>query len=214
VPNTCDTLPFIDQRFLSDFVPPITRRARSSPALAVTESTSKLLDSIQPGDFIKLKLLGSPTIQFSGRFNSVVTDPSIWRPPSLATEHWEFPYRPAIVASVQHRAVVRKGRKGMKLTVYPLMMRKEGLGEFPEHIRSRFIPLAMLGVDSRTPQVEGGTLANAYIYNTCVTLAVSVDPYLIPVSIDYFVLFVSNLNLCQVRETSSDILASQQLTGT
>jgi hypothetical protein len=37
----------------------------------------------------------------------------------------------------------------------------------------------------------------AYIYNTCVTLAVSVDPYLIPVSSEYFVLFVSNPNRCQ-----------------
>jgi len=85
----------------------------------------------------------------------------------------------------------------MELSVYPLMMRKGGLGEFPEHIRSRFIPLATLGIDSRTPQVEDGTLANAYIYNTCVTLAVSVDSYLIPVSGEYFVLFVSNLNRCQ-----------------
>jgi len=135
------------------------------------------------------------TIQFSGRFNSVDTDPSFWRPPSLATEHWEFPYRPAIVASVEHHVVVRKGRKGMKLSVYPLMMREGGLGEFPEHIRSRFIPLAMLGIDSRTPQVEDGFLANAYIYNTCVTLIVSVDPYLIPVSRShYFVLLVSNPN--------------------
>ena len=55
----------------------------------------------------------------------------------------------------------------------------------------------MLRIDSRTPHVEDETLANAYIYNTYVTLAVSVDPYLIPVSSDYFVLFVSNLNRCQ-----------------
>ena len=39
VPDTCDTLPFVGQRLLSDFVPPITRQTRSSPA--VTESTSK-----------------------------------------------------------------------------------------------------------------------------------------------------------------------------
>ena len=196
VPGDCDTLRLIDQKFPVRFCasyheasPPFTRSAKES---------LKVLDSIQPGDFIKLKLLGSPTIQFSGRFNSVDTDPSFWRPPSLASEHWEFPYRPAIVVSVEHRVIVRKGRKGMKLSVYPLMMRKEGLGEFPEHIRSRFIPLAMLGIDSRTPQVEDGFLANAYIYNTCVTLIVSVDPYLISVSRSYyFVLLVFNLNRCQ-----------------
>jgi len=59
-------------------------------------------------------------------------------------------------------------------------MRKEGLEEFPERIRSRYIPLAMLGIDSRTPQVELASLANTYIYNTCATLTVSVDPYIIP----------------------------------
>ena len=195
VPDGCVALRLIDQAFLSDFVPLITKQP-SSPA--VTECAVKLLDSIQPGDFIKLKLLGSPTIQFSGRFNSVVTDPSFWRPPSLASEHWDFPYRPAIVASVEHCVVVRKGRKGIKLSVYPLMMRKEGLREFPEHIRSRFIPLAMLGIDSCTPQVEAESLNNAYIYNTCVTLSVSVDPCLIPVSrSNRFVLLVSNLDRCQ-----------------
>jgi len=38
----------------------------------VPESTRILVDSIQPGDFIKVQLLGPPTIQFSGRFNSVI----------------------------------------------------------------------------------------------------------------------------------------------
>jgi len=50
------------------------------------------------------------------------------------------------------------------------MMRKDGLGVFPEYIRGRFIPLAMLGIDSRIPQVEDGSLVKAYIYNICVTL--------------------------------------------
>jgi hypothetical protein len=135
--------------FLSDFAPPLTKQARSSQA--VTENACISLDSIRPGDFIKLKLLGPTTIQFSGRFNSVDTDASFWQPPSLASKNWEFPYRPAIVASVEHNVVVRKGRKGVTLTVFPLMMRKEGLEEFPERIRSRFIPLAMLGIDSRHP---------------------------------------------------------------
>src|SRR6266498_249242 len=165
--------------------PIFTRRARVRVKYSIRSSLVIL---------IKLKLLGPPTIQFSGRFNSVDTDPSFWQPPSLASEHWKFPYRPAIVASVEHCVIVRKGRKGMELSVYPLMMQKEGLWEFPPHIRSRFIPLAMLSINSRTPQVDDGSLANAYIYNTCVTLTVSVDPYLIPVS---FVLLVSNLNRCQ-----------------
>jgi len=182
--------------FLSDFAPLITKQTRSSPA--VPESTRKLLDSIQPGDFIKVQLLGPPTIQFSGRFNSVNTDASFWHSPTLASKNWEFPYRPAIVASVERGVVVHKGRKGINLSVYPLMMRKEGLEHFPEHMQSRFIPLSMLGIDSRTPQIEHGCLANTYIYNTCGTLTVSVDPYLIPVSrSNHFVLLVSDLNRYQ-----------------
>lgn len=166
---------------LSDFAPPIAKKAH--PAQAVVESTLRLLDSIRPGDFIKLKLLGPPTIQFSGRFSSINTDTSFWQPPSMADEKWKFPYRPAIVASVERDIVVRKGRKGMTLSVYPLMLRKEGLHEFPEHMGRRFIPLdaSMLGSDPRTPEVEPKwTLANTYIYNTCATLTVSIDPYLMP----------------------------------
>jgi casein kinase I family protein HRR25 len=162
-----------------DFAAPFTKQTHSSPA--VTENTRKLFDLIRPGDLIKLKLLGPSTIQFSGRFNSIHTDASFWQPPSLASKEWQFPYRPAIVASVERDVVVRKGRKGMTLSVYPLMMRKEGLEEFPEYMRSRYIPLnaSTLGIDSRTPQVEPEwTIANTYIYNTCVTLTVSVDPYL------------------------------------
>jgi hypothetical protein len=182
--------------FLSDFAPPIAKQARAKRV--VTENTRKLLDSIRPGDFIKLKLLGPPTIQFSGRLNSVDTDTSFWQPPSLAGKEWEFPYRPAIVASVEHDVVVRKGKKGMKLTVYPLMLRKGGLDEFPEYVRRRYIPLdaSALGTDPRTPEVEPEwTLANAYVYNTCVPLTVSVDPYLMPVSRGHhFVLLVSDRN--------------------
>ena len=92
---------------------------------------------------------------------------------SGSLRHWlvksgEFPYRPAIVVSVERDVVIRKGRKGMTLAVYPHIMRKEGLAEFPEYMRSRCIPL----VDSRTPKVEPEwTLANTYIYyNTCVSL--------------------------------------------
>jgi len=184
----------VAKKFLSDFAAPITKQAHSSPA--VTKSTRKLFDLIRPGDFIKLKLLGPPTIQFSGRFNSIHTDASFWQPPSLAGKEWEFPYRPAIVASVERDVVVRKGRKGMTLSVYPLMMRKEGLEEFPEYMRSRYIPLnaSTLGIDSRTPQVEPEwTIANTYIYNTCVTLTVSVDPYLMSVSRSHhFALLVSD----------------------
>ncbi|KAF8517485.1 kinase-like domain-containing protein [Gautieria morchelliformis] len=163
-----------------DLAPLLTEQARSSPA--VTERTRKLLGLIRPADFIKLKLLGPPTVQFSGRFNSINTDNGFWQPPSLAGNEWEFPYRPAIVASVVRNVIVHKGRKGITLSVYPLMMRKEGLDEFPEYIRSRYIPLdaSMLAIDSRTPQVEPEwTLANTYIYNPCVTLTVSVDPYLV-----------------------------------
>lgn len=175
--------------FLSDFAPPLVKQTRSSRA--VPESTRKLLDSVQPGDFIKVQLLGPPTIQFSGRFNSVKTDPSFWHSAALTTKYWEFPYRPAIVASVERGVVVHKGRKGINLSVYPLMMRKEGLEEFPEHMRSRFIPLSMLSIDSRIPQTEHSYLADTYIYNTCGTLTVSVDPYLIPVSgSNHFVLLV------------------------
>jgi hypothetical protein len=74
--------------FLSDFAPSFAKQAHASPA--VTESTSRLLDSISPGDFIKLKLLGPPTIQFSGRLNSADTDTSFWQPPSLAGKEWDF----------------------------------------------------------------------------------------------------------------------------
>ncbi|KAF8497316.1 hypothetical protein JB92DRAFT_1030241 [Gautieria morchelliformis] len=173
----------VTKAFLSDFAPLITKQARSSPA--VTEKTRKLFDSTRPGDFIKLKLLGPPTVQFSGRFNSVNTDISFWQPPSLAGKEWEFPYRPAIVASVTRDVIVHKGRKGITLSVYPLMVRKEGLDEFPEDMRSQCIPLdaSVLAIDSRTPQVEPEwTLPNTYIYDTCVTLTVSVDPYLMSVS--------------------------------
>ena len=173
----------VTKTFLSDFAPPFTKQARASRV--VTESTRQLLDSISPGDFITLKLLGPPTIQFSGRFNSVDTDTSFWQPPSLAGQEWEFPFRPAIVASVEHDVVVRKGKKGMKLSVYPLMLQKGRLDEFPENIRRRYISLdaSPLSTDPRIPEVEPGwTLANAYVYNTCVTLTVSVDPYLMPVS--------------------------------
>jgi hypothetical protein len=168
---------------LSEFVPPIANQAR--PARAVPQSARKLFDLICPGDFIKLKLLGPSTIQFSGRFNSVDTDTSFWQSPSLAGKEWQFPYRPAIVASVKRNAVVHKGRKGITLSVYPLMLRKEGLDGFPEHIRSRYIALdaSSLSADSRAPEVEPKwTIANTYIYNTCATLTVSVDPYLMSVS--------------------------------
>ena len=188
--------------FRSDFAPPITKQAHSSPA--VTESVRKLFELIRPGDFIKLKLLGPPTIQFSGRFNSINTDSSFWQPPSLAGKEWEFPYRPAIVSSVEHNVVVRKGKKGLTLSVYPLIMRKEGLDAFPGSMRSRYIPLdaSTLGIDSRTPQVEPEwTLANTYIYNTCVTLTVSVDPCLISVSgCHHFVLLVFDPNRRQKAE--------------
>jgi hypothetical protein len=186
----------------SDFAPPIAEQARSSRA--VTESTQKLLDLLRPGDFIKLKLLGPPTIQFSGRFNSTNTDSSFWQPPSLADKEWEFPYRPAIVSSVERDIVVREGRKGITLSVYPLMLRKEGLEGFPEYIRSRFMPLdaSMLRTDPCTPEVEPEwSLANTYVYNTCVTLTVYVDPDLISVSRSHhFVLLVSDGSRCQQAE--------------
>jgi hypothetical protein len=186
----------VTRAFLSDYAPLITKQSPSSPE--VTERTCKLLDLIRPGDFIKLKLLGPDTVQFSGRFNSIVTDNSFWQPPSLAGKEWEFAYRPAIVVSVARNVVVRKGRKGITLSVYPLMMRKEGLDGFPEHIRSRYISLdaSKLGTDSRTPQVEPEwTLANTYIYNTCGTLTVSVDPHLMSVSrSQHLLLLVSDPN--------------------
>ena len=192
----------ITKAFLSDFAPLIAKQPRSSRR--VTETTRKQFDSIRPGDFMKLKLLGLPTVQFSGRFNSVDSDTSFWQPPSLAGKEWEFPFRPAIVASVERDVVVRKGRKGLRLSVYPLMLREEGLDEFPEDIRSRYIPLDLstLSTNSRTPEVEPEwTFTNTYIYNTCVTLTVSVDPYLMPVSRSHhFVLLVSDRNLLHKAE--------------
>ena len=95
-----------------------------------------MLNLLQPSDFIKLKLLGPPTIQFSGRYNSTHTDNSFWQPPSLTGKEWEFPYRPAIIASVECNIVVREGQKGITLSVYPLMLQKEGLEGFPEYIRN------------------------------------------------------------------------------
>ncbi|KIM92262.1 hypothetical protein PILCRDRAFT_117298 [Piloderma croceum F 1598] len=162
------------------FAPLIAKQARSSQA--VTESTHQQLALLQPGDFIKLRLLGPPTVQFSGRLNSANTDTSFWQPPSMADKEWKFPYRPAIVASVERDLVVRKMRKGMTLSVYPLMLREEGLEGFPEHIRNRYFALDALTLDtgSCTLEVEPvWTPVNTYIYNTCVTLTVSVDPYLI-----------------------------------
>ena len=171
---------------------------KPSSSRAVTESVSKLLDVIRPGDFIKVKLLGPATVQFSGRFNSIDTDHSFWQSPSLTGKEWEFPYRPAIVASLDRDVVVRKGKKGMTLSVYPLMKREKGLDEFPENIRRRYIPLdaSMVGTDSPTPEVDPEwTLDNTYIYNTCATLTVSVDPLLLSVSSgDRLVLFVSDSN--------------------
>ena len=170
-------------KVLLDFAPSIAKKVPAPQA--VTKSTLKLLDSIFPGDFIKFKLLGLPTIQFRRRFNSVDTDSSFWQPPSLAGKQWKSPYRPAIVASVERDNFVHKGRKGTQLTIYPLMLRKEDLDKFPEHMRSRFIPLdaSMLGIDSRMPEVEPKwNLANTYIYNTCVTFAVFVDLYLMDVN--------------------------------
>jgi hypothetical protein len=65
-------------------------------------------------------------------------------------------------------------------------------------MRRRYISLdaSPLGTDPCTPEVEPGwTLANAYVYNTCVPLTVSVDPYLMPVSRGHhFVLLVSDCN--------------------
>jgi hypothetical protein len=191
----------VAKAFLSDFAPLIPKKARSS---AARESTPKLFDLIRPGDFIKLKLLGRPTLQFSGRFNRVETDDSFWQPPSLAGNEWEFSYRPAIVASVEGNVIVHQGRKGITLSVYPLMMRKEGLDELPEYMPSRYIPLdaSTLGTDSPTPQAEPRwTIANTYIYDTCVTLTVSVDPYLMSVSRSrHCLLLVSDSNHPQEAE--------------
>lgn len=165
------------------------------------ESTLNLFDVIRPGDFIKLRLLGPATVQFSGRFNSVDSDDSFWQPPSLTGKEWEFPYRPAIVASVKRDGVVRRGRKGMSLSVYPLMLRKQGLDELPENIRRRYIPLvaSMSGTDSRTPEVEPRwNIPNTYVYNTCVTLVVSMDPYLMSVSTTHHLtLIISEDNHCR-----------------
>jgi len=59
----------------------------------------------------------------------------------------------------------------------------------------------MLGTGSCTLEIE---LANTYIYNTCVTLTVSVDPYLILVSKGYhFVPPVSDNNDHQKQEIYS-----------
>jgi hypothetical protein len=161
-----------------DFAPPF-----DEPPRIPTEplpSPDRGYHWVQPGDFIKLKLLGPPTVQFSGAFDSVETDTSFWQPPSLNGTQWTFPYRPAIVASVERNVVIRRGKRGIRLSVYPIIAKRQGLDQLPEDMRRRFIPLSN---DTRTPDIlPEWTSPNAYVYNTCVTLTVSVDPSLSSVS--------------------------------
>lgn len=172
-----------------------------------TETLNLTCPPIQPGDFIKLRLLAAPTVLFSGRFSSIETDASFWHSPSLNDRSWQFPFRPAIVASVEHDEVARRGKKGMKLTVYPLISRTEGLDGLPESLRKRFVPLGTNaeGVDDRAPAVEPSwQRANTYVYNTCVTLTVSLDPAISFVS--FFIRVVQPCKLTQFPPRNRIIL--------
>ena len=96
---------------------------------------------IKPGDLVKLKLLARPSIQFSGRFNSIQTDHSFWQSPSLDGKPWDFPFRPAIVVSVTRGIVVHRGKRGIQLTVFPLFFRPEGFTSLSEDAQMKFVPL-------------------------------------------------------------------------
>jgi len=63
-------------------------------------------------------------------------DTGFWQPSLMTDKKWKFPYRPAIVSSMEHDLAVHKWRKRVSLLVYPLMLYKEVLEGFPEHIQS------------------------------------------------------------------------------
>lgn len=161
----------------TDYVPPLAiKRPKFSD---VPKATTNFVSSLRPGDFIKLKVLLVPSLQFGEPRNSVQMDPSYWQPPSLDGRDWETEYRPAIVVSIERGVVVRKGREGVKISVYPLMRRDT----LPASAEGKFIPLASDSTaDPRSPAVQPAwTRKNTCVYNTRMTLTVSIDPYLQPV---------------------------------
>jgi hypothetical protein len=112
-------------------------------------------------------------------------DPSFWHPPSLDDSKWEFPFRPAVIESVKKGVVSNRGRECLTISVYPIMSRPEGLEQLSSTLRERFIPLGVnvRGADPRSPFVTPPWLReNMFVYNTCQTLTVSLDPTLISVS--------------------------------
>jgi hypothetical protein len=94
-----------------------------------------------------------------------------------------------------------RGRRGLRCP--SILLCCEGLEGFLEYIRNRFMPLdaSTLRTDPRTPEVEPEwNLANTHIYNICVVLTASVDPYLVSVSRRlYFVLLDLTLIIVSIR---------------
>ncbi|KAI5119746.1 hypothetical protein M0805_004078 [Coniferiporia weirii] len=101
-----------------------------------SEKPSPMLPSVQKGDYILIKILPRPTLEYEELWqvasSGAETDNSYWHNPSLSKGDWKFPWRPALVLDAN------VGRANTRLFLLPLMCRPNGLEDIPLPRRQSF----------------------------------------------------------------------------